>query len=382
MATSLFTQLMNDFTGDTLGTVASALGETPGRTESALGCALPALITSLATYASTTSQATSLLEIIKRNNLDLATFADSASALKGPGGTTGLVNVGRPLIESLFGGRAGSIADWMTSRSGVSRSSSSTLLSLALPLILAAIARRVKSAGWNAANLMTLLAEQRSALPDTPGLAAAFETYEREGAPYAYSREPLHTTPVVHAREARPKRSNSWVWALALLFLIPLLGYLFTRGDRPRSAAETRTAPQVTTPRAAMPEPSRPAGTSGVAPTAAREFGPYRLEFQNGSSHITEASENELREIADVLKANPRTHADVNGYTDSTGDDQANLRLSQARATAMMNELGNLGVDRSRMKAQGYGEANPEADNATAEGRQHNRRVEIHVTNR
>jgi outer membrane protein OmpA-like peptidoglycan-associated protein len=114
---------------------------------------------------------------------------------------------------------------------------------------------------------------------------------------------------------------------------------------------------------------------------ARQEFGPYRLEFQNGSSRITPASETELREVAAVLAANPRAHADVRGYTDNIGDYEANRRLSQTRATAMMNELARLGVDRSRMNAQGYGEDDPVADNATAQGRQHNRRVEIHVTN-
>jgi outer membrane protein OmpA-like peptidoglycan-associated protein len=372
---------MNDFKGDALGTVASAIGETPARTESALGFALPALITGLASNAPTTSQAAGLLDVIRRNNLDLSTFADTVSALKAPGGVTGLIDTGRPLMQSLFGGRTGSIADWMTSRSGVSRSSSSTLLSLALPLVLGAIARRVKSSGWSGSNLMALLEEQRSSLPETPGLAAALETYEKEGAPYAYSREPVHTTPVVHERETRPRRGTSWLWALPLLFLIPLIGYLFARGDRAPRTAETRPAAQATVPRAPMPEPARPVGTSGVMPAAPREFGPYRLEFQNGSSRITPASENELRELAAVLAANPEAHADVRGYTDNTGDYEANRRLSQTRATAMMNELARLGVDRSRMNAQGYGEDDPVADNATADGRRRNRRVEIHVTN-
>ena len=74
-----------------------------------------------------------------------------------------------------------------------------------------------------------------------------------------------------------------------------------------------------------------------------------------------------------------RARADINGYTDNAGDAEANRRLSEARATAMMNELVSLGVDRSRMNARGYGEEAPVADNATAEGRQRNRRVEIRV---
>ena len=182
--------------------------------------------------------------------------------------------------------------------------------------------------------------------------------------------------------EATPKRGNSWLWTLPLLLLIPLVGYFFTRSDRPRRIAETMPAPQVDIPRAPAPEVAKPMGTSGVATAPFRGFDPYRLEFQSGSSRITLASENELRDIAGVLSANPRAYAEVNGYTDSVGDDAANVKVSQARATAITNLLVRFGVDRSRVSAKGYGEAHPVADNATADGRQRNRRVEIHVANR
>jgi outer membrane protein OmpA-like peptidoglycan-associated protein len=392
MAISLLNQLMNDLKGDSLGNIASALGETPARTESALGAALPALISGLAGKASTTSQATSLLDTIKRNNLDSGIFGDPASALSAPGGITGLINMGRPLLDSVFGGRTGSVAEWMTSRSGISRSSSSTLMSLGLPIVLGMIAKRLKNSGWSASNLMTMLDEQRSLLPDTPGLGAALsrdfthvDTDERERPTYVPPRhEPTHAE-VVHARETKSRRgSSSWLWALPLLFLIPLLGYFLSRGDE-RRVADTRPAPQVAIPRVPLAEPVRPVepvepvGTSGVAPT---DIGPYRLEFQTGSSRFTRASANELREVANLLKAHPQARAAVNGYTDDSGDDAANLRLSEARANATMEQLAGLGVDRSRMTAQGYGESHPVADNATAEGRQRNRRVEISVTNR
>ena len=389
MAISLFTQLMNELKGDNLSRIASALGETPAQTKSALGGALPALIGGLASNASTTSQAAGLLEVIKRNNLDSATFADAYSAFNAPGGLTGLINMGRPLMDSLFGGRAGSIADVMTARHGISRSSASTLLNLALPIVLGMIAKRMKSAGWSASNLMTFFDQQRSSLPDT-GLPAAvnpdldYIDADERGAPYSgsYKREPMHTGPAVHAYEAAPKRGNSWLWTLPLLFLIPLVGYFFARGDEPRRIAETIPAPQVAIPRTPMPEPAKPVGTSGVPPAAFREVGLYRLEFQSGSSSITPASENELRDIAGVLSTNPQAYAEVNGYTDNVGDDAANVKVSQARAKAITNVLVRFGVDRSRVRAQGYGEANPVADNVTAEGRQRNRRVEIHVANR
>jgi outer membrane protein OmpA-like peptidoglycan-associated protein len=70
----------------------------------------------------------------------------------------------------------------------------------------------------------------------------------------------------------------------------------------------------------------------------------------------------------------------LGGYTDNTGDPQANLTLSQQRADTVMADLVKLGVDASRMKAEGYGQEHPVADNSTEEGRAKNRRIDIRVT--
>ena len=372
MGTNLFTQLINDFKGDTLDRVAYASGETPARTESALASVIPALISALASKASTTEQASSLLDIIMSNNLDSDRFANTANALKVPGGITGLGDTGGFLMESLFGGRAESIADWVTSRSGVGRSSSFSLLNLALPIVLGMIARHVRSAGWSASNLMALLAEERSSLPDMPGLADALNP---DAARIETSGEGAYVS-----REPRSRRSGAWLWALLMLFLIPLFGYLMS-DDEPQRVAGTKPAPQAAGTTARSPESMKPVGTSGVTSAIVRKSGPYRIEFQAGSP-ITSAAEDDLREVASVLRANDLARAEISGYTDSIGDEAANLKLSEARAAAMVDELVSLGVDRSRMNSRGYGEDNPIADNATAEGRQRNRRVEIRVTDR
>jgi outer membrane protein OmpA-like peptidoglycan-associated protein len=67
----------------------------------------------------------------------------------------------------------------------------------------------------------------------------------------------------------------------------------------------------------------------------------------------------------------------VEGYTDSQGSDTYNLDLSQRRADAVRDYLVHRGYDSSRVQAHGIGEGRPIADNATAEGRANNRRVEI-----
>jgi len=97
--------------------------------------------------------------------------------------------------------------------------------------------------------------------------------------------------------------------------------------------------------------------------------------FTSGKADITSDSEESLDRAARVLKDNPDWKIRVEGYTDSVGDPDSNLKLSNDRAQAVVNWLGDHGVDRSRLTAKGNGEADPIASNGTDGGRRRNRRV-------
>jgi K(+)-stimulated pyrophosphate-energized sodium pump len=106
-----------------------------------------------------------------------------------------------------------------------------------------------------------------------------------------------------------------------------------------------------------------------------------RLTFATGSAELDmDASSEQLRNIAQILKAYPTATVKVGGYTDNTGDAQDNMRLSQQRATNVMDNLVKLGVEADRVEAEGYGEQHPVADNATEEGRARNRRIALRIT--
>lgn len=385
MTSNLMTELMNDFRGDSLSSIASAVGQNPATTQSAIAAVLPALIGGLAYKASTTNQASNLLDLITRNKLDSDTFASTSSAVKAPGGINSLMNVGRPLLDSIFGNRSGAVSDWVASRSGVSRSSSSSLLSIALPIVLGLIARRLRSTGWGASNLMRLMAEQRAFLEDAPaGLAAVLSAEETPTTHHV--RADLEDarrrhTPAVPVYETAPRNRSAWLWALPLLLLIPLIGYFLARHNEPRRdvAVQSRPAPEAAVP--VVPE-EKPVGTSSEPAALPADVGPYQLRFATGSQSLTAESSQQLREIADIMRTHPRAKAEIKGYTDNAGNDSANLALSQNRAAAVMNEMADLGIDRSRMTAEGYGAANPVATNDTAHGRQQNSRVEVELTDR
>jgi len=418
MSTNLIAQIMNEFRGDTLNGVASALGETQAKTQTALGGVIPALIGGLAAHASS-DQGQSLLNIIKGNKLDSGSFTDVASTVKAPGGINTLMSMGRPLMDSLFGARVGGITDWVSSLSGISRSSSSSLLGLALPLVLGQIGKRVMGAGGGVSSLMNLLGEQRQFLQEAPaGLATVLgDAGTRQVGTYgSESRRPA----AVSAYQASsPQRHTSWLWALPLLALIPLLFWVLGRNKEPAREAvvQTTPAPRAELPRAAPDAPRviPPGGTAGlgafieqklpnnvtlrIPPNGVEEklvgyindpqpvsketwFSFDRLEFESDSARLLPSASEQLQNIASIMQAYPAVKVKIGGYTDNSADSAYNLKLSRERAEAAVDRIASLGVDRSRLEAEGYGDAHPIADNATPQGRQRNRRVDIAVTNK
>lgn len=101
--------------------------------------------------------------------------------------------------------------------------------------------------------------------------------------------------------------------------------------------------------------------------------------FATGETDPTPPLRRLLEEITPLLQAFPDTDLLVLGHTDSIGSELYNLRLSIGRAEAVMDVLRSHGVSLARLTADGRGEAEPIADNATPEGRAINRRVEIVV---
>jgi outer membrane protein OmpA-like peptidoglycan-associated protein len=99
--------------------------------------------------------------------------------------------------------------------------------------------------------------------------------------------------------------------------------------------------------------------------------------FDSGQSRLVPASAVAVARLSAAMQRDTTLKAVIEGYTDSVGSAAANVDLSERRATAVLHALLSAGVRPEQLSALGYGEANPAADNATAVGRQLNRRVEI-----
>lgn len=82
-----------------------------------------------------------------------------------------------------------------------------------------------------------------------------------------------------------------------------------------------------------------------------------------------------------LMQQNPQMIVEIGGHTDSSGDAEWNLRLSEDRAQSIADYLTAAGIDPSRFVIRAYGETQPVADNSTSEGRAANPRVELAVYN-
>lgn len=105
-----------------------------------------------------------------------------------------------------------------------------------------------------------------------------------------------------------------------------------------------------------------------------------RVYFETGKSVLTKESQKQVENLATILKAFPTAQIKIGGYTDNTGSEATNMKVSGQRAGVVLSNLAKLGATKENMKSEGYGPQHPVASNETAEGRAQNRRVDIRVT--
>ena len=101
------------------------------------------------------------------------------------------------------------------------------------------------------------------------------------------------------------------------------------------------------------------------------------IRFDVNKATIKPESMGAINKIYKILNAHPELKFSVEGHTDSDGDEAANLKLSEARAKAVMDKLISMGIAADRLSYKGFGESKPLYPNTTVEGKANNRRVEF-----
>jgi outer membrane protein OmpA-like peptidoglycan-associated protein len=396
-------------TPDIIRSVASQLSEDRTTTASALSAAVPSTLTALSDVASSDTGARHLKEVIDETRRDNAQGLDDDNSLF-PAGHSVAGEHAASLIQDELGPRSRSIADAVASATGVKPASAQKLMGGVATVAVAALAK--SSGGLSAGALQSMFREQRNQwVSKLPGPVASLFNGHARPAVVPIERgyeERVVTGPAIRELEA-PRRN--WMIPLILVALA-LLAIPVLRGLRRPKMPAAPAKPQVTAPVPAEPAPAAnppveatpapapeaappaPAaaepGTiedmaaylSGTGETTPHAFSPSPLNFAFASAVPTPESMKTLDEIGTLLKAHPSATIRVESHTDTIGNQEANLNLSQARAESIKNELVDRGVDGARIETAGMGQDLPAASNDTAEGRASNRRSEIVVTSR
>lgn len=159
-----------------------------------------------------------------------------------------------------------------------------------------------------------------------------------------------------------------------LLWVLPFLAVLYSCNPQKKMAKKKHTYMEATY--KTLKEAVNEAEVTILNDTVKVLF-PEHLLFQKNSAEINDNTASLMQRFAKALNMYPQTSILVNGYTDVTGGDDINAKLSQHRADSAKSRLQTFSVEKDRMFTWGLGSANPIADNNTESGRRRNRRVEF-----
>jgi len=410
MANSMLESILGMVTPDMNQALASRLGESATGVQSGLSAATATTLSGLADKASDSgflSQITGLLGGGTGQNI-LASLPSIASS--GPTGTVSdVINRFLPMV---FGPQQGQVASAITQFAGLGSGSGLGLLKMAAPLVLGYFAKMHSAGSLTTSSLANAL---RAEAPNLKSYLPANLHSAAGAVSPGPARAAFGTAPVVVAERSTPRWLVPLAIAGALLLGLLAIRSLMNPAPAVRTAATvtneaantvvreatttaTNTAPAAWAALGDLMKVKLPDGTEINVPSRGVEarlvsylndntapvsdatwFDFDRLLFDTGSATLQPASQDQLTNIAGILKAYPQVKIRIGGYTDNTGDPAANLQLSQQRADSVMAQLTQLGVDPSRMSAKGYGQEAPVADNSTEEGRQKNRRISLRV---
>nr|WP_295871143.1 OmpA family protein [uncultured Chitinophaga sp.] len=401
MSFDLLESAKSIFNSSVVSQASSQLGESEGGIQKALSGIIPVVLTGLLNKAGSGGDAGGLLNMIKGVAGD-ANPSAVAGALQSGGG--GLLAKGGDLLRSLFGDKISSITGMLSSFAGIKESSANTLLQTATPATLGVAGQYAAQNNLTPNSFLSFLNSQKDSilnavpgglnLAGVLGLSSLGDLGKKLGGIAAGIGGAGIGAANAAVNTVKQSGGGRWIWSLLLLLVAIILLWYLMRGCGGKNPEGTTVTDSITTSQLAD---SAATHVNEVAPatTTAREsiqvtlpdgtvlqaykggiedqlvtflkddtrpagkdvwFDFDNLNFKTGSSVITEESMTQVKNIAAILKAFPKSKIKIGGYTDRTGDSTQNLKLSQERATAVENALKNEKADMKQLLgAEGYG---------------------------
>ncbi|MFZ4068692.1 MAG: DUF937 domain-containing protein [Caulobacterales bacterium] len=381
-----------------LGQLGGLLGENQETTQKGLGAVLPAILGGLIGKAGNAHGADAVIGMMRDNKIDGGLLDNLGGLLGGGDKTDGLMKMGAALAPMILGDKLGPIGALVSQFAGMKGGGVEKLIGLAAPLVLGGLAKQAPAGGFSPQGLLGLLDSQKEhvAKMAPPGLGALLGL----AAPAAAAAAPVSPPPPPPAAAPAPAPAP---YSLAtaggsklpmILAAIGLVAILFSLATCNREKPAPVETPAITAP--APGQLTLPGGAKLTVPpgsigeqlfqflnggdAAPKTFVFDNPTFDTGSATLTGPSAATVDAIVQILKAFPNVKVSVDGYTDNQGGAAANKRLSEARARTVADTMIAAGVAADRLVTAGHGPEKPIAENASAAGREQNRRIELTVT--
>lgn len=321
-------------------------------------------------------------------------------------------------LRGMFGGQSDNVISSITNFAGIKNTTAQGLLGLLAPLGLGVLGRHARENNLSAGGLTSFLSSQKSsvmsALPAGFSLGSFFDgdRGHATATTIPHRTENLRTEHV-EAHGKKHKESN-WLWWLLLAAGIAAALWYFTsdgcnREDADDVATTTGITTDTTTNVTTTTATTGTRESTRVRLANGEELDAYRggvedqlvaclndagctagndrwfdfdnINFETGSARLTAESGQQVTNIANILKAYPNAKIKIGGYTDKTGNDADNQRLSQQRAEAVMNAIKSAGGTAGQLVgAEGYGSQFAKVDAAASdEDRRADRRIAVQL---
>ena len=396
MSFNIIDAVKSHLTPDLISKASSFMGENNSAVAKAMSGILPAVLSGMVSKASSgTTGANEVFSVAK--NAHSSGFLGGLGNLFGDGGG-GMLGKGLDIVKGLLGDKFGGIINTISSFAGIKSSSVSSLFSMAAPIAAGTLGKHAVENNLDGGGLASLLSSQKGSitnmlpagLSSIAGMLGIGKVSDTISSVTGGAREKTSSA-YNYAEEKTKKGMGLLTWLLPLLIAAGLIWWFFLGGksgcsgkpaatvDSTISTTSSDTAiNNMTTTVSESFKVKLPDGTELNASKGGIEdklvtflgtewmklgedslkktwFDFDNLNFKTGSADITAESQAQVDNMVAILKAFPNAKLKVGGYTDKTGNEASNKKLSASRAGAVKAALDKAGVGTQVLGAEGYG---------------------------